>query len=522
MSQLQSVLVESQIDVNHEGQRCWKHSLRDRVRNFLRTGTLSGTFYVAAPQLARETIDTLVAFGREDAAALADETVAARKDGYMRTLPLVATAVLSGLPDKELFARVARHVLLVPRDIAQFIEICLSGAIPGVQSFGGCRVIAVRERLEGLSEYHAVKGASSKTVALRDAVRLAHPRPSDEAKRELLGWLSGRVPGDRVTLNRQVAALEALKHTSDPSAQVQAIREGRLPFEAVTAAVQRPSREVWVELLHQAPMFNLLRNLVTFTRHGIFEDQANVEVAVAKLSRPGALAASRILPFQAYTAWKTYSEQDAADPRIIAALSDAPRVCRESALFAGRVAIAPDVSGSMQSCFTNKQNTTSAAEVAGIFAAGLLRQCPNATVLPFQHEVVPVALNPRDSVLSNAQKIARLGGGGTSLAAPVEMLLRRGDAVDLFVGITDNEEWVSAPGFGWGTGFLDAWRKYKAQVAPAAKAVLVTVVPDLCRPVPETEPDVHFVHGWSDAVMRHVAEVGGAAFTGSDDPDEAA
>ena len=331
MSQLQSVLVESQIDVNHEGQRCWKHSLRDRVRNFLRTGTLSGTFYVAAPQLARETIDTLVAFGREDAAALADETVAARKDGYMRTLPLVATAVLSGLPDKELFARVARHVLLVPRDIAQFIEICLSGAIPGVQSFGGCRVIAVRERLEGLSEYHAVKGASSKTVALRDAVRLAHPRPSDEAKRELLGWLSGRVPGDRVTLNRQVAALEALKHTSDPSAQVQAIREGRLPFEAVTAAVQRPSREVWVELLHQAPMFNLLRNLVTFTRHGIFEDQANVEVAVAKLSRPGALAASRILPFQAYTAWKTYSEQDAADPRIIAALSDAPRVCRESA-----------------------------------------------------------------------------------------------------------------------------------------------------------------------------------------------
>lgn len=503
MSHFAATLASVATHANHEGFPTFVHGLRDQVRNFLRTGTLSGTFYVGVHQLAQETIETLRRFAEQDPMALAQEAVAAREDGYMRTLPIVALAVLSGVPDKTALRTAAPRVLRIPRDVAQFVEICKSGAIPGVQSFGGCRIAPVRTFCEGLSEFHSLKGTQNRHISLADVVRLSHPVPTDEKQRELLGWLSGHIRGASVRLNPQLVAFEALKRTSDPAEQVRLIREGRLPYEAVTAVVAKPSAEVWSALLEQAPTFNLLRNLRTFTRHGVFADPANVALAAAKLSRPDALRQARVLPFQCYTAWKAYTADGQADPRIVAALSDAiEQSVGNLPVFQGRVAIAPDVSGSMQWCFTNKEQTTSAAEVAGIFAAGLLRQSPNARVLPFESHVVSLSLNPRDSVLANARAIASIGGGGTSLSAPVEKLLAERDAVDLFVGITDEEEWV-------GRGFLETWRQYRAEVSPRAKAVLVTVVPNQHRPVPETEPGVHFVHGWSDAVMRYVAEVSG-------------
>ena len=514
MAHFIQALVAASETHNHAGALAFKYSLRDQVHNFLRTGTLSGTFYVSAVQLARETIETLRRFGEQDAEALSEETISAREEGYMRTLPILATVVLSGLSDKDIFRKTAVRVLRVPRDVAQFVEICKSGAVPGATKFAGCRVGVVKTFMEKLSPYHAIKGTQSRTMALGDLVRLSHPRPGSDQARELLGWLSGHVDSKQVELNPQVMALQALKSATDVAEQVRLIREGRLPYEAVSAVVTSPDVEVWRALLEQAPTFNLLRNLRTFARHGVFKDDASVELAVQKLSRPDAMRQARILPFRAYQAWKAYSQYEGADSRIIAALSDAlTNSVANLPLFNRRVCIAPDVSGSMYapikagSTRYSAKDELSCAEVAGIFASGLLAQCPNAVVLPFEYDVVDVRLNPRDSVLTNASHLASIGGGGTSLASPVQRLIRQRDKVDLFVGITDNEEWVGS--------FDEAWRRYKSEVAPTAKAVLITIVPDSFRVVPESTPDVHYVHGWSDAVMRYVSEIGGGALESS-------
>lgn len=289
MSALSGTLSQVAHRVNHEGFPTYVHSFRDQVRNFLRTGTLTGTFYVGAIELSREMITTMRRLGEQDPVALCEETISAREEGYMRTLPIIALAVLSGLPNKQLFRKAFSRVVRIPRDLIQFVEICKSGAIPGVAAFGGCRVEATREWISTMSEYHAVKGASSKTMALRDVVRLSHPTPRDDAQRELLGWLSGHVPGKRVSQNPMVVALERLKRMSNPIEQARLIREFHLPYEVVTTAVSSPSHEIWVELLRNAPTLNLLKNLMTFTRHGVFTDQANVDVAVSKLSRPDAV-----------------------------------------------------------------------------------------------------------------------------------------------------------------------------------------------------------------------------------------
>ena len=61
-------------------------------------------------------------------------------------------------------------------------------------------------------------------------------------------------------------------------------------------------------------------------------------------------------------------------------------------------------------------------DVAALVAASILRQNPQAEVMPFESDVVKVRLNARDSVMTNAQKLAAIGGGGTNCSAPLAWL----------------------------------------------------------------------------------------------------
>ena len=80
----------------------------------------------------------------------------------------------------------------------------------------------------------------------------------------------------------------------------------------------------------------------------------------------------------------------------------------------GRVVVCPDVSGSMKSPVTGYRagSTTSVrcVDVAALVAASVLRKNQSATVLPFEQGVVPVDLNSRDSVMTNAGRLASIGG----------------------------------------------------------------------------------------------------------------
>jgi 60 kDa SS-A/Ro ribonucleoprotein len=124
-------------------------------------------------------------------------------------------------------------------------------------------------------------------------------------------------------------------------------------------------------------------------------------------------------------------------------------------------------------------------------------------VLPFENRVVNVKLNARDTVMTTADKLARIGGGGTAVSAPVSYLLGKRVKVDTFIGITDNIEWaVDQSGR---HGFLPTWMEYKRRVAPEAKAFLITIAPYRHAVAPSDTPDVHYIYGWSDAVLKYIA-----------------
>jgi 60 kDa SS-A/Ro ribonucleoprotein len=61
-------------------------------------------------------------------------------------------------------------------------------------------------------------------------------------------------------------------------------------------------------------------------------------------------------------------------------------------------------------------------DVAALVAAAVLRKNPRAEVLPFEHKVVKVDLNSRDSVMTNAARLASVGRSGTNCSAPLALL----------------------------------------------------------------------------------------------------
>lgn len=499
---------------NREGVPAFYRSLREQVVQILTTGTLGDTFYASGEKLAAEAMEVLLKARDECPEFFARALVWARNEGLMKTLPILGLAVLSGGRGsaKNLFETVFDQVVRIPDDMRAFVTLVRSGVIPGRSGLGGIVRDAVRDKTLTLTEYHAVKygSAVSRGITLRDIVRMSHPRPTTDTIAERIGWLTHgyRALGANPALNPQIRALEALKRATDEDEILLLIRQGRLPFEAVIPALQRTTPRIWAELLRQAPYMNLLRNLATFTRRGVFQDETSVRYAVDRLTDPGAVRASKVLPFRFFTAWQTYVGIDESNFRIADALRKALELSfANMPSFGGRrIAIGTDVSGSMGGKISDFGNTRY-IDIAGIFTGALLRRIEDrAILLPFESHVVDSRqLSPRDDILVTTEKLANIHGGGTAVGAPIEHLLDRKIAVDAFIGITDCEDWAYGNGFPTSESFLYLWRRYRTEVAPEARAFLVTIAPYRDAVAPQGEKGVRFIYGWSERVLRFIS-----------------
>jgi 60 kDa SS-A/Ro ribonucleoprotein len=102
------------------------------------------------------------------------------------------------------------------------------------------------------------------------------------------------------------------------------------------------------------------------------------------------------------------------------------------------------------------------------------RKNPSAEVLPFEI-VVKIDVNPRDSVMTNAEKLAKIGGGGTNCSAPIARLNKRQAPGDLVIFVSDNQSWVDAGG-GRGTATLREWNAFRKR-NPTARLVCIDLQP---------------------------------------------
>jgi 60 kDa SS-A/Ro ribonucleoprotein len=124
-------------------------------------------------------------------------------------------------------------------------------------------------------------------------------------------------------------------------------------------------------------------------------------------------------------------------------------------------------------------------------------------VLPFENRVVGIDLSPLDEVLTNAVKLASIGGGGTNCSAPLAQLNAERAKVDLVVFVSDNQSWVDAARSG-DTGLMREWAQLKAR-NPKARLVCIDLQPHGTTQAVE-RADVLNVGGFSDAVFQVVAD----------------
>lgn len=246
-------------------------------------------------------------------------------------------------------------------------------------------------------------------------------------------------------------------------------------------------------------------NLNTFARQGVFALPGMTEAIAAKLKDADAIEKSKVFPYQLLAAYLACSNdvpieiREALQDALEIALVNIPEI-------AGKVVVCPDVSGSMQSAVTGNRGSASSKirciDVAALIAAAVLRKNRDAMLIPFEVDVVECHLNPRDTVMTNAQKLASIGGGGTNCSAPLAQMNKAKTNADLVIYVSDNESWIDATSRG-ATATLREWEIFK-QRNPTAKLVCINVTPSKTSQVVERE-DILNIGGFSDDVFKIIA-----------------
>jgi len=118
--------------------------------------------------------------------------------------------------------------------------------------------------------------------------------------------------------------------------------------------------------------------------------------------------------------------------------------------------------------------------------------------MSFDQRVREIRINARDSVMTHAEQLAAVGGGGTNCSAPLAELNRQRANADLVILVSDNESWMD-PARGRGTATLHAWNAFK-QRNPGARLVCIDLQPNSTTQAMD-RADILNVGGFSDAVF---------------------
>jgi 60 kDa SS-A/Ro ribonucleoprotein len=495
--------------VNEAGGAAYALSEKHALAQYAATGCFNSTFYATAEDQLSQVLDLA---GKVPTDFLARTAVYCREHGFMKDVPAALAAVLASR-DAERLEVIFPRVIDNAKMLRNFVQLIRSG-VTGRRSLGSMPKRLVRQWLDAQSDAALFRADVGNDPSLVDIIKMVHPKPKTASREALYGYLLGR-PHNAQLLPEVVHQFEAFKKD----------RSGNppdVPFQMLTALDLETQH--WTAIARRAGWQMTRMNLNTFARHGVFgvqtplaqklsallpglgSDSRSITQQIAdRLRNPELIRKARCFPYQLMNA---FNNVDAAVPHEIReALQDAMEVAVSNVpAVEGQVYVLPDVSGSMGSAVTGyRKGATSSVrciDVAALVAAAVLRSNRSARVIPFEQSVVHLELNPRDSVMTNAKKLASIGGGGTNCSAPLAQLNREKARGDLVIYVSDNESWMDRP-YGSATATMAEWQIFK-QRNPQARLVCLDIQPYATTQAAERE-DILNIGGFSDSVFDIIA-----------------
>jgi len=487
---LRDALIPKTDTVNSEFAPAYALAPKQALAQYAATGCFGRTFYATADEQLTRVLELCDAV---DAKFVAQVAIYSRTQSFMKDMPALLCAWLSAR-DARLHQAVFARVIDNARMLRTYVQILRSGVV-GRKSLGTAPKRLVRDWLSSRDEDALFSSSAGQSPSLADIVKMVHPKPAGAQREAFYGYMLGR-SYDANALPKLVMQFERFKAGQD-------LDLPDLPFMLLSALPL--SRKDWVGIAKNASWQTTRMNLNTFARHGVFEEDTLAGLIAARLRDAAEIRRARVFPYQLLTA---YQNCDAAVPQEVRdALQDAMELAIANVpSIEGRVVVCPDVSGSMKSPVTGHRagSTTSVrcVDVAALVAASVLRKNQTATVLPFEQTVVPVDLNSRDSVMTNAGRLASIGGGGTNCSAPVRLLNQQKAKADLVLFVSDNESWVDQ-GRGRGTALLAEWSEFR-QRNPKARLVCLDIQPNQTTQAAE-RADILNIGGFSDQVFNVIS-----------------
>lgn len=482
--------------VNEARGQAYAFTPKHQLAQYAATGCLNTTFYADADEQLAKVIELCHAIEPE---FIARTAIYARQRGFMKDMPALLCAILA-VRDVKLLEAVFPRVIDNGKMLRNFVQILRSGVV-GRKSLGSAPKRLIREWFDTRDDEAIFKASIGAAPSFADIVKMIHPKPVSKSREALFGYFIGRdINADELpALVKQYENFKNGDRAEMPN----------VPFQMLTSLDL--SKAEWTQIARTAPWQMTRMNLNTFVRHDVFGQPGLPELIANRLRDEQAIQKARVFPYQLMTAYTNASNdvpntvREALQDAMEIAISNVPAID-------GKVYVFPDVSGSMQSPVTgHRKGATSKVrciDVAALVAAAILRKNPNAEVIPFSDDVVPCRLNPRDSVMTNAQKLANLPSGGTNCSAPLVELNKRNANGDLVIYVSDNESWVDTPYYGRfggsATRTMTDWAKFKSRNANA-RMVCIDIQPNATSQAKE-RVDILNVGGFSDQVFEVIAE----------------
>ncbi len=526
--------------VNEAGGRACKLEPKHALAQVAATGTFGNAFYSTAETQLDEVLKLIDEV--DDNQYLAKLALYAREKAFMKDMPAALLVALS-VRDTELMHRVFDRVVDSGRVLRTVFQMIRSGQFKNKAGHGRVGLSSSVQRafqrwLNTASVGKLLSASIGNDPSLRDILRMARPTRKDDVRRAMFGWLTDKAvdkwaPATEADLPVEVQSLIAYRNSE--SEEAQALIAGGLDnvrWDLLSDAAKGPT--VWAALARKMGPQALRMNLNTLLRHDVFKVAFHsVKVAEGERNFRGAkddtmtdhvadriadeleIRRSKQFPYQYFAAY--LNADDNVPQKIKTALHKAAEIaCGNVPELPGPVVIGLDTSGSMSCAVMGNRGRGATSkmrciDVAALFAAAILRRNPDSVVIPFDTSAYDCKIDPNDSILSIAERLAKYGGGGTDCSLPL-VAANQKHAKRKFAGIvlvSDNESWVGTGRHG-STGVMTAWEDFVAnQRKLAGKEATPKLVNIDLQPYQTVQAceraDIMNIGGFSDAVFNVIS-----------------